>query len=243
MNRQRYERVPQRESPPISLSTLQNYNYNSGVPNSISSNSAASSIYTPSILTPSIPSSPPPSFHTHSSPGTPRPSAAQIANNVNGNGVPYAELWGVAPSTVGGETIDTESRLGEEATAIITSLKQRVEWLEESIGRLLMEKETSANSSVTVTNDHPRRDNCCVTFTDASPDMERALAMGGQNCCVKFKTRKEHNKHDQRQQRYMVAIIMLFVCIMTVAIVRVTVNGKHTNIVVSEASTMGTTDE
>jgi len=126
--------VPQRDEVIIldSIHNSSSYNYNSAVPNSVSS---ASSIHTPSIIAPSIPSSPPPSFHTHSSPGTPRPIPSTSTGR---HSVPsYAELWGVAPSTVGGET---EMTMGtsNDALATIAGLKQRIEWLEESIGRLLV---------------------------------------------------------------------------------------------------------
>jgi hypothetical protein len=124
--------VPQREEV-IILDSIQSpyYNYNSAVPNSVSS---ASSVHTPSLIAPSVPSSPPPSFHTHSSPGTPRP----IPSNHTGrsSGPSYAELWGVAPSTAG----ETEMTMGtsNDALATIAGLKQRIEWLEESVGRLLV---------------------------------------------------------------------------------------------------------
>lgn len=90
-----------------------------------------------------MPNSPPPSFHTHSSPGTPRPSHAQqqYLNNLRGGGSAGGEeLWGVAPSTIGGaETLDGRSMMGSgDYLATITGLKQRVEWLEESMGRLLV---------------------------------------------------------------------------------------------------------
>lgn len=51
------------------------------------------------------------------------------------------DLWGVAPSTTEGDDA-TETGMGigtsNDALATIKSLKQRVEWLEESIGRLLV---------------------------------------------------------------------------------------------------------
>jgi hypothetical protein len=41
--------------------------------------------------------------------------------------------------------------------------------------------------------------NCCVTFTDASPDLESALTQGnGHNCCVSFRSTKIDAKREQR---------------------------------------------
>ncbi|KAE9380584.1 hypothetical protein N431DRAFT_432860 [Stipitochalara longipes BDJ] len=205
MSRARYEPVPQREEI-IILDSIQGspyYNYNSAVPTSVSS---ASSVHTPSIIAPSIPSSPPPSFHTHSSPGTPRP----IPSNHTGrsSGPSYAELWGVAPSTVGGET---EMTMGtsNDALATIAGLKQRIEWLEESVGRLLIEKEQNSEDKKSA------RDNCCVVFTDASPDMERALTQSvGSNCCVTFRSSKLDAHREQQKIRKIVAFTFLAVMLL-----------------------------
>lgn len=116
---------------------MHNYNYNTGIPSSAPS--VISSTHTPSILTPSIPASPPPSFHSHSpsEPGTPRPTPS---THTRGG---YAELWGVAPSTIGGAETEIGTGIGiggtsNDALATIASLKQRIEWLEESIGKLLV---------------------------------------------------------------------------------------------------------
>jgi hypothetical protein len=143
------QQIPQRphRDEVIILDSIHNsptYNYNSGVPNSISSiasqsqtPSIASSTYTPSLIAPSIPNSPPPSFHTHSSPGTPRPTPSTSTRQSNG-AVSYAELWGVAPSTVGGDGMTEIGGTSNDALATIAGLKQRIEWLEESIGKLLV---------------------------------------------------------------------------------------------------------
>jgi len=68
--------------------------------------------------------------------------------------------------------------------------------------------------------------------------MERALALGGQNCCVSFKARKEYSKQEQKQQRFIIAIIMLFVFALMATIVMVSGNSKHTKVIVSDASAM-----
>lgn len=121
------QQVPQRDQEFINLDALANnanYQYNTGLPNSIPT-SAAPSYAPPSIR--SIQTSPPPSFHTLSRAGTPR------ANMRGGDG---AELWGVATSTGGAltEAICTSS----DTLETIQNLKERVARLEESIGRLLV---------------------------------------------------------------------------------------------------------
>jgi len=94
-----------------------------------------------------------------------------------------------------------------DALATIAGLKQRIEWLEESIGRLLIEKEQNAAATKA-----PARDNCCVTFTDASPDLERAITHGsGSNCCVQFKSSKSTAHREQMRIRKIVAFTLLVV--------------------------------
>ncbi|KAG4434510.1 hypothetical protein IFR05_010015 [Cadophora sp. M221] len=216
MSRSRYEPVPQRDETIIldSIHGSPNYNYNSGIANSV-----ASSRYEPSIINggppPSIPNSPPPSFHTHSSPGTPRPTPSttathashlSLSQNDSSSAPSYAELWGVAPSTFGGDTTNTNTiGTSNDALATIAGLKQRIEWLEESIGRLLMEKDqnqnrdgsgSSSGGDAEGSTGKKERDNCCVTFTDASPDLERALTAGkGTNCCVTFRSKSDGPKN------------------------------------------------
>ncbi|KAH6679086.1 hypothetical protein B0J14DRAFT_472240, partial [Halenospora varia] len=155
----------------------------------------------------SIPSSPPPSFHTHSSPGTPRPAPSTMTAH-SGHG---AELWGVAPSTISGLTGESTSN---DALATIAGLKQRVEWLEESIGRLLLEKErqpsssphpscshnasSSSDPSFSDHDHHSRkpRDNCCMILSSSTPnpDLESALTNGRNNCCVFYRTTEKREK-------------------------------------------------
>jgi len=226
MSRQRYEPIPQRDEIIIldSIHNSPNYNYNSAIPNSVSS---ASSIHTPSIIAPSIPSSPPPSFHTHSSPGTPRPIPSTSTGR--NSGPSYAELWGVAPSTAGGET---EMTMGtsNDALATIAGLKQRVELLEESIGRLLLEKETSPDG--TYKNDKRNGgSNCCVTFSDASPDLERALAEGrGSNCCVSFRSSRIDMKREQTRNKKIIVFCVLFTLLLFSATIVLTGrHGSHSN--------------
>ena len=110
-----------------------NYNFNTGIPNSVPSSHAPS--IAPSAR--SIPNSPPPSFHTHSTPGTPRPTPSSTAS------ADYNELWGVAPSSISfNGDAPTEICAASDALSTIKTLQSRVERLEESLGRLLLEKET-----------------------------------------------------------------------------------------------------
>jgi hypothetical protein len=114
-----------------------------------------------------------------------------------------------------------------DALATIAGLKQRIEWLEESVGRLLvhppipispikhfltnflMQLEKEQNPDGTKA---PARDNCCVTFTDASPDLERAITHGsGSNCCVQFKSSKMNAHREQARIRKIVAFTFLVV--------------------------------
>jgi hypothetical protein len=117
-----------------------------------------------------------------------------------------------------------------DALATIAGLKQRIEWLEESIGRLLVpplsqspiqkslytnkfdfQLEKEQNTDITKLAGR-NRDNCCVTFTDASPDLERAFALGGtNNCCVSFRSTKIDAKHERRKVRLAVVMVFLFI--------------------------------
>ncbi|RFU30193.1 hypothetical protein B7463_g6122, partial [Scytalidium lignicola] len=195
MNRSRYEPVPQQE--PIILSPINtaSYNYNTALPNSVA----------PSA--PSIPSSPPPSFRSSQSvnddidcsPGTPR--AAEHANVRNWNNH--------TPTAIVGETS------GSDAQFQIAALKSRVERLEECIGQLMLDKETTSSSSAP-------RSNCCVTFTDASGDIERDFSRrGGSNCCVTFK------RGPQTQWKHMKPqLILLSIGIFVILLVAVVNIGK-----------------
>jgi hypothetical protein len=61
----------------------------------------------------------------------------------------------------------------------------------------------------------PVRDNCCVTFTDASPDLERAITHGqGSNCCVTFKSSKMDVRREQARIRKIVTFTFLVVMLL-----------------------------
>ncbi|TVY85642.1 hypothetical protein LAWI1_G008973, partial [Lachnellula willkommii] len=215
----------QSSSNPNSNPTHYNYNFNTGLPTSVSST-------TPSIHgnSNSIPTSPPPSFHTTSSPGTPRPLP-----------LPSQELWGIAPSTITlstslsstGAPDDAPSPENNNDSPTITSLKQRVEWLEESIGRLLLSKEESSpdtrnhieeeeeQEGINSYRGGPKRSNCCVTFAATHPDAERALRRES-NCCVRFRSGEEKN----RQLRWMLVVCFCFL-VAVVGFTVVMVSGRE----------------
>ncbi|CAG8958976.1 hypothetical protein HYFRA_00012133 [Hymenoscyphus fraxineus] len=164
-----------------------------------------------SIPPPLIPNSPPPSFHTFSSPGTPRPTPStrtgMSASTGSGVAGPYGELWGVASSTVLGH----ESATSNDALATIAGLKLRVEWLEESIGRILLEREREKEGAGGGERER-ERDNCCISFTDASPDVERAIVASRSNCCVSFRRTgmgMEGGKCRGRERRRVFAFVVL----------------------------------
>jgi len=193
----RYEPVPQYDPEPIILTpiTAASYNYNSAIPNST----------VPSV--PSVPSSPPPSFRSSQSvnddidlsPGTPR-AASQV--NVRG--------WNNrTPTTVTGETY------GSDAHLQIAALKTRVEQLEECIGQLMLDKEISSSDGTS----GPQ--NCCVTFSDPSGDIERSFARSrGHNCCVSFRKTKAQSEWQNKKPflflaLFHVVLIVLFIIVIS----------------------------
>ncbi|APA15496.1 predicted protein [Sclerotinia sclerotiorum 1980 UF-70] len=159
----------------------------------------------------------PPSFHSRSSTPRPTPSTRTLASNVSGSS--GVELWGVATTTSGGdETV--EDREGASGLMIVKGLERRMERLEESIGRLLLENEElrrlrTANAATGTRGENQRiRQNCCVTFTDASRDMEEALVMNGHNnCCVRFSSSKASSDSKHRKRGCFVAIVFMAILI------------------------------
>jgi hypothetical protein len=100
-------------------------------------------------------------------------------------------------------------------------LQTRVERLEESLGRLLIEKEAWAQSG-----DANERQNCCVTFTDASGDLERSIAAKGHNCCVTFRGKKSERSEETKRQ-IGVIVVLLIIAMMVIGITAVTKGGCH----------------
>lgn len=63
------------------------------------------------------------------------------------------------------------------------------------------------------------RTNCCVSFTDASPDIEQAFLARGTNCCVSFSgTASAIKRKERRFMVLMMLLVILIVCI-TVAVI------------------------
>jgi hypothetical protein len=66
-----------------------------------------------------------------------------------------------------------------------------------------MEKEDSERSA-------ERTSHCCVSFSDASPDLERVLARSGNHCCVTFKSSKSVDARRQSAKYGVIAIVVIF---------------------------------
>ncbi|CAD6449278.1 1d918b43-a18f-4697-ba00-3f3d3298d8f9 [Sclerotinia trifoliorum] len=172
----------------------------------------------------------PPSFHSRSSTPRPTPSTRTLASNVSGSS--GVELWGVATTTSGGDETG-EDREGASGLMIVKGLERRMERLEESIGRLLLENEElrnlrTANAAAGALGENQRiRQNCCVTFTDASREMEEALVMNGHNnCCVRFSSAKSPSYIKQRKSGCFVAIVLVAILV-TLFVVMVIVSLKE----------------
>ena len=92
---------------------------------------------------------------------------------------------------------------GAEALASITLLKTRIERLEETIGKLLLEKENGHGEGAY------NGGMCCVTYTDASAELERGVSAAGSNCCVTF-----HHSGDNRERERKGLLAWLLVAFM-----------------------------
>ncbi|KAF7880742.1 uncharacterized protein EAF01_011907 [Botrytis porri] len=179
------------------------------------------------------PDSAPPSFHSRSSTPRPTPSTRTLASNVSGvsgvSGGSGVELWGVATTTSGGDEAG-EDREGTGGLMMVKGLERRMERLEESIGRLLLENEElrrlrAAGTGNNAGSEHQRnRQNCCVVFTDASRDMEEALVMNGHNnCCVRFTS--STNSSDRKLQRKKELFVAIAFMTLLVTVFVLMVNG------------------
>jgi len=81
---------------------------------------------------------------------------------------------------------------------------------------MILEKE----NAVPLDGKAHERSNCCVYFTDASKDMERAIAASGNNCCVRFSSRGDTQQRERSRNRFVLAVLFL-ICVMIVSIVAV----------------------
>jgi len=57
-----------------------------------------------------------------------------------------------------------------------------------------------------------------VTFTEASGDLERIVAMGGSNCCVRFRGKTDAGGEERRRQKFTI-LVLLIISLMVVGIV------------------------
>jgi len=104
-----------------------------------------------------------------------------------------------------------------DALATIAGLKQRVESLEETIGKLLLQRDNNAAAL----DPSGSRNNCCVTFTDASPDLERALTQDrGSNCCVTFRTSDSKKGPSQVVMKVVIIGALFITIVLTVLTVK-----------------------
>lgn len=84
-------------------------------------------------------------------------------------------------------------------------MKGRIERLEEAIGKLLLEREEGGDGAY-------NGGNCCLTFTDASPALERGVSAAGGNCCITF-----HHSGDSRESERKGLLAWLVVAFMICA--------------------------
>jgi hypothetical protein len=83
------------------------------------------------------------------------------------------------------------------------------------LGRLVLEKEEWKQSLGSA-----ERQNCCVTFSDASADVERAIA-GGHNCCVTFSRKKDYESEKALRKGCAVISILIIIALMVIGITAV----------------------
>ncbi|RQM05950.1 hypothetical protein DH86_00002509 [Scytalidium sp. 3C] len=184
---------------------MASYNYNTALPNSV----------VPSV--PSIPSSPPPSFRSSQSvnddidlsPGTPRATSQANVQDWNDR----------APSALGGATSASDANLQ------IAALKRRLEQLEECVGKLMLEKERQSSDDSHGKNH--QGSNCCVTFADASGDIERDFyryANGGSNCCVTFGKKDRSHGSAHKKGPIIVGLVLFNITLLVLLIVSISKN-------------------
>jgi len=134
-----------------------------------------------------VPNSPPPSFHSSQSVDVPLRSNNATPTNT------HDLLGDTRPLT--GSVIG--SATGSEA--LVINLHKRIERLEETVGRLLLEVPSTSRDS----SHSSGHSNCCVTFSDPGNASELATMRGGSNCCVSFKSRREISERERNGIRIM----------------------------------------
>ncbi|OBT74907.1 hypothetical protein VF21_06031 [Pseudogymnoascus sp. 05NY08] len=174
----RYERIAQ-DDDAVSLQTVaQDYNYNSGVPNS-----------------------PPPSFRSTTTPLT--PSTLRSLNAACTDPTPpYPST--MAPSIANGDLPENWSGTVVDPppnpAATILSLHRRLANLEESLGRLLLEREEWHREAV---HGMPRT-NCCASLPADDP-----VLRDRSNCCVSAVPMLSAEAQERRQKKVMGFVIVL----------------------------------
>jgi len=146
-----------------------------------------------------VPNSPPPSFHSSQSDVPLRSNNATPTNGPDLLGDPRLTSGSVVGSATGSE-------------ALVINLHRRIERLEETVGRLLLEKPPISSSSP---SDHS---NCCVTFSDsahASASELAAIDRAGSNCCVTFRSQPPRSERQQHGIRVMKLVLVGLVLGMT----------------------------
>lgn len=86
------------------------------------------------------------------------------------------------------------------------------------MGRLLIEKETWAQNAGGKPSE---RNNCCVTFSDASSAFESEIATG-HNCCVSFRGRRDPRSEERRRKQVGVIFVLLIIAATVVGVAAVT---------------------
>jgi hypothetical protein len=116
--------------------------------------------------------------------------------------------------TPGTSLLDDNSNNGAATKneELILNLNKRIERLEESIGRLIMDKESTAHPDRGVT-----RDNCCVTFVESENgswgDAESQAANGRGNCCVTYRSqRSSDDKIFKRRMGFFFLTFAMIIC-------------------------------
>lgn len=144
---------------PVATPADSSYNYNSGVPTSPppSFRSRTSSIAFPSVHTNS--NGMPSDFSTVQL--TPGSSQRTVTARGNGNGSDGDE---------------------QDSEALIRAMSKRIERLEESIGRLLMERESRAAENDQPPATHTQR--CCISIPQPENPGDAELQMRSGDCCV-----------------------------------------------------------
>lgn len=56
-----------------------------------------------------------------------------------------------------------------------------------------------------------------MTFTDASPDLERAILRGGSNSCVSF--RSSTSVREKKRDQWIAAVVMAFAFVAMIAVI------------------------